>query len=80
VDFSWSIKIFNFVGNGILEKEMKSAAADNVLFMPFQNQSQIPSIYHAANIFVLPSQGPGETWGLAVNEAMACGKAILISR
>ncbi len=80
MDFSWSIKIFNFVGNGILEKEMKSAAADNVLFMPFQNQSQIPSIYHAANIFVLPSQGPGETWGLAVNEAMACGKAILISR
>ena len=32
-----------------------------------------------ANIFVLPSKGPGETWGLGVNEAMACGNVILVS-
>ena len=29
------------------------------------------------DIFVLPSRGPGETWGLAVNEAMACGKPVI---
>src|SRR5262249_23692831 len=30
-------------------------------------------------VFCLPSRGPEETWGLAVNEAMACGRPILVS-
>lgn len=68
---------FLFVGNGILEQEMKQKAGKNVLFLPFQNQSQMPIIYRIANVFVLPSES--ETWGLAVNEAMACAKAIITS-
>ncbi|MGM9477271.1 glycosyltransferase family 4 protein [Pedobacter sp. GSP4] len=48
-------------------------------FMDFQNQSKMPLVYQACDLFCLPSQGPGETWGLAVNEAMAAGKAILAS-
>ena len=36
-------------------------------------------IYRSADILVLPSQGPGETWGLSVNEAMAAGCAVLVS-
>ncbi len=70
---------FLFVGNGELEKEMKEKAGLNVLFLPFQNQSVMPVVYRLGDVFVLPSKGPGETWGLAVNEAMACGKAILVS-
>jgi glycosyltransferase involved in cell wall biosynthesis len=31
------------------------------------------------DVFVLPSKGPGETWGLSINEAMSCGIAILAS-
>jgi glycosyltransferase involved in cell wall biosynthesis len=27
----------------------------------------------------LPSKGPGETWGLAVNEALASGTPVLVS-
>jgi glycosyltransferase involved in cell wall biosynthesis len=27
----------------------------------------------------LPSKGPGETWGLSINEAMASAKAVLVS-
>ncbi|MFC4211311.1 glycosyltransferase family 4 protein [Pedobacter lithocola] len=76
-----------FVGNGALEKQLKKKAAQhlqnsqsfNIHFMDFQNQSNMPAIYQACDLFCLPSQGPGETWGLAVNEAMACGKAILVS-
>jgi glycosyltransferase involved in cell wall biosynthesis len=30
-------------------------------------------------VFVLPSKGPGETWGLSVNEAMACSRAVIVS-
>jgi len=70
-----------FVGNGNLEGELKQKAqnAGNVHFMGFQNQAYMPVIYHACNLFCLPSKGPGESWGLAVNEAMASGKAVLVS-
>lgn len=70
-----------FVGNGPLEAELKAKAAGNsrVSFMDFQNQSKMPVMYQACDLFCLPSAGPGETWGLAVNEAMAAGKAILAS-
>ena len=39
----------------------------------------MPGIYKMADVFVLPSKGPGETWGLAVNEAMACSLPVLVS-
>jgi len=70
-----------FLGNGVFEEKLKSKAASvqNIHFMEFQNQSVMPSIYQACDLFCLPSKGPGETWGLAVNEAMACGKAVLVS-
>ena len=72
---------FVFVGNGNLEDEMKkeSEGMKNIHFLPFQNQSRMPVVYYLSNILALPSQGPGETWGLVVNEAMACERAILVS-
>ncbi len=68
-----------FVGNGELESSLKEkAAADpRILFLPFQNQSRMPVIYRLGDLFCLPSKG--ETWGLAVNEAMACGRPLLLS-
>ena len=73
--------IFLFVGNGHLESELKSRAAydPRIKFLSFQNQSQMPAVYNAANIFILPSAGPGETWGLAANEAMASGLPVILS-
>ncbi|MDB5130910.1 MAG: glycosyltransferase [Mucilaginibacter sp.] len=70
-----------FVGNGPLEGQLKhtSKGKSNVHFINFQNQSLMPVIYQTCDLFCLPSMGPNETWGLAVNEAMACGKAVLIS-
>jgi glycosyltransferase involved in cell wall biosynthesis len=70
---------FIIIGNGVLEKEIKQAAANvtNITLLPFQNQSIMPVVYRLADIFVLPSQGPGETWGLAINEAMASGRAVI---
>ena len=70
-----------FVGNGTLEKEAKEIAASykNIHFLAFQNQTFMPIAYQASDLFCLPSIGPNETWGLAINEAMACGKAILAS-
>jgi glycosyltransferase involved in cell wall biosynthesis len=70
-----------FVGNGQLESELKQQSSGNnkIHFMDFQNQSQMPVIYQACDLFCLPSVGPAETWGLAVNEAMACGRAVMVS-
>ncbi len=45
----------------------------------FMNQSEIPDAYGAADVLVLPSDA-GETWGLVVNEAMASGLPVLVSR
>jgi glycosyltransferase involved in cell wall biosynthesis len=70
-----------FVGDGVLEHELKQAITGyvNIHLLPFQNQTMMPAIYRLGEIFCLPSAGPGETWGLAVNEAMACGRAVLVS-
>jgi glycosyltransferase involved in cell wall biosynthesis len=72
---------FLLVGNGALEEQLKKEAQSysNVSFLEFQNQSVIPLVYHAADCFILPSTGPGETWGLAANEAMASGLPVLLS-
>lgn len=69
-------------GGGIDELKLKEQAkgirlANNVHFMDFQNQSFMPVLYQACDLFCLPSKS--ETWGLSINEAMACGKAVLAS-
>lgn len=67
------------VGNGMLEGQIRELAANdrNIHFKGFTNQSEIPGVYQACDLFCLPSVS--ESWGLAVNEAMACGRAVLVS-
>src|SRR5262249_43859343 len=56
------------VGAGEMSAELVDMAArlqlDNVHFHGFANQSALPQIYGAADVFVLPSEN--EPWGLAV--------------
>jgi glycosyltransferase involved in cell wall biosynthesis len=70
-----------FAGAGVLEEQLRARARGqtHVHFLPFQNQQAMPAVYRLGDVFVLPSRGPGETWGLAVNEAMACGRATIAS-
>lgn len=69
------------VGNGPLENElkMKYKNEEHIKFIPFQNQSVMPIVYRLGDVLCLPSKGPGETWGLAVNESMASGRAVIVS-
>lgn len=69
-----------FVGSGPLEEELKVEATVNCIFLGFQNQKKMPIIYRLADIFVLPSFGPGETWGLAINESLASGTKVVASK
>jgi glycosyltransferase involved in cell wall biosynthesis len=67
------------VGNGPLENDIKNqfGNSSNICFLPFQNQKAMPTVYKMAHYYILPSKS--ETWGLAINEAMACGKPAIAS-
>ena len=68
-------------GSGGLEGRVRAVAEQRAVgcsFAGFLNQSGIPSAYAAADCLVLPSDA-GETWGLVVNEAMACGLPAITS-
>jgi glycosyltransferase involved in cell wall biosynthesis len=72
-----------FVGDGEEKPGLVARAAASpearIHFLPFANQSEMPSRYLLADLFVLPSRGLYETWGLAVNEAMHLGVPCLVS-
>ena len=72
-----------FVGDGELRPELKEYVSEkkipNVKFLGFKNQTEMPEVYAISDIFVLPS-GTGETWGLAVNEAMCFGVVPIVDR
>jgi glycosyltransferase involved in cell wall biosynthesis len=74
------------VGNGVLQNMIKEKIsklplhiASSIKLLPFQDQNQIKLLYRVSNVFVLPSKGPQETWGLSVNEALACGIPVIVS-
>jgi len=69
------------VGSGELQAECQAFANQRrlpVTFAGFLNQSEICKAYVAADCLVLPSDH-GETWGLVVNEAMACARPAIVS-
>ena len=71
-----------YVGDGILRDRIKhrarDAAANHVHLLGFFNHSEIPRAYVMADLLCLPSDGR-ETWGLVVNEALACGLPVIVS-
>ena len=71
-----------FVGDGELRTEMERYILSNVMtdvrISGFLNQTEVPKAYAASDVFVLPSTS-GETWGLAVNEAMNFGLPVVVS-
>jgi glycosyltransferase involved in cell wall biosynthesis len=68
------------VGDGPLRNVCEDFARTHhvpMTFTGFLNQSEIMSAYAAADVLVLPSVG--ETWGMVVNEAMACKRPCIVS-
>lgn len=69
------------VGDGPLRDKCEARARDSnapIRFTGFLNQSEMPAAFVASDALILPSDGR-ETWGLVVNEAMACGVPCLVS-
>lgn len=68
-------------GAGELQGRMEEAARAggvDARFLGFVNQSKLPAVYASSDVVVLPSAAI-ETWGLVVNEAMACGVPAVVS-
>ena len=68
-------------GSGELEQSLVESAGRlgvRLHILGFQNQTEMPAVYAAADVLALPSDG-GETWGLVANEALASGTPVLVS-
>ena len=60
-----------------LERRIDDMKLSRVRMTGFVNQSELPRYYDLCDVFVLPSQH--DRWGLAVNEAMNAGKAVIVT-
>jgi len=69
------------VGSGPMENALRELAVTlqvkNIHFLGFRNQSELPSIYAACDVFVLAAES--EPWGLVVNEVMCAGLPVIVS-
>jgi len=79
-DTAWDLVL---LGDGPLRTEIEAAITrrqlqDRVHLPGFIQYDQLPEYYGGASAFILPSTT--EQWGLVVNEAMAGGLPVLVSR
>ncbi len=75
---AWDLVI---CGSGPLEETLKKQAQDiaGIHFPGFMQVDKLPLYYGLASTFITPSSH-FEQWGLVVNEAMASGLPVLVSR
>ena len=69
----------NIIGDGPQKKLVQnfSGKFHNLNYYGFISPNKLPSIIRKNHILILPSRSEG--WGVVVNEAMACGLALILS-
>jgi glycosyltransferase involved in cell wall biosynthesis len=72
-------------GDGPLRAELEALAdqeglAGKILFTGRIPEEDLPSYFHACDVFCLPSVEPSEAFGLVQLEAMACGKPVVCTQ
>jgi glycosyltransferase involved in cell wall biosynthesis len=65
------------LGSALADEARALGIAERTHFLGFVNQSALPEVYAAADLLVLPSQY--EAFGVVVNEAMLCGRPVVVS-
>ncbi len=61
-----------------LQKEASLVSPGTIQFPGFVQRERLPAYYALAEMLVLPTYS--DTWGLVVNEAMACAVPVVVSR
>jgi glycosyltransferase involved in cell wall biosynthesis len=61
-----------------LQKQAEAIDSKRIHLLPWLSYDELPVIYAHASCLILPSLS--EPWGLVVNEAMACGLPVIVSR
>lgn len=79
-----SLKLL-IVGGGPRERDLKGLASelgviDSVVFTGPVAHCEVPNYFNMLNIAVFPSTQDSESFGVAVIEAGACGKPVVVSR
>lgn len=66
-------------GSGPEQISLQRASTEmtQVRFLGFKNQSELPQLFAASDVFVLPAEN--ESWGLVVNEVMAAGLPVVVT-
>jgi glycosyltransferase involved in cell wall biosynthesis len=71
-----------YVGEGELRPELEQRIRElglkHVHLLGFFNQTQMPMAYVLGELLCLISEST-ETWGLVVNEALACGRPVIVA-
>lgn len=72
-------------GDGPLRETLERQAvelgvADRVCFLGRLDDRQLKAVFHACDVFVLPSTHPSEAFGMVQLEAMACRKPVVNTR
>jgi len=70
------------VGTGEMDAALKALVVEynldgRVVFGGFVNQAELPRVYAASDVFVLPAES--EPWGLIVNEVMCAGVPVVVA-
>lgn len=72
---------FVFAGDGVakmdLQRRAKNIYPGRVQFAGFVHREDLPAFYALADMLIFPTHS--DTWGLVVNEALACGLPIITS-
>lgn len=71
-----------FAGDGASRRQLEEQAASispgAIRFAGFAHRERLAAYYALAEVLVLPTYS--DTWGLVVNEGMACGLPVILSR
>jgi glycosyltransferase involved in cell wall biosynthesis len=65
----------DYLNLGIRERIARSGAASAIVYVPFVDHDDLPLLYNAAELYVLPTEHEG--FSFTILEAMACGRAVV---